>query len=68
MPAKQAGIIYSIMNADLKFYESEYLNKIERDEYVNKEKQNHEGILDYIDWDKVFEEKKKKNILFLLDM
>ena len=34
VPTNQLGIIFSIMNTDLKFYESEYLNKInENKEY-----------------------------------
>ena len=33
VPTNQLGIIFSIMNADLKFYESEYLNKTKENKY-----------------------------------
>jgi len=33
LPSRQSGIIFSIMNADLKFYESEYLNKTKENKY-----------------------------------
>ncbi|PTV94429.1 hypothetical protein C8C76_1323 [Halanaerobium saccharolyticum] len=55
---KQVGIIYNIMNADLRFYESEYLNKIEQDGYVDIKKMNYEGKI-YIDWEKTSEEYKE---------
>ena len=54
VPTNQLGIIFSIMNTDLKFYESEYLNQI------NKNKKYDTDIFDLPLYSKEDKEKDKE--------